>query len=185
MLEAALKVSGEINDMINLGLCLTSLGGFAIIDREYAEANKYFQRCLRISKQLGFRWLSSNAIKYLGQIALMKGNIDEAHKHLIHSLKIAYDIGVDRDIANHLYDFARLYVAQNKLEDGVELIALLLQQPASDLSRSEGGSIAGNARELLTDLEGRLSKGAFTAALKRGEQLEKDRIVIELIGLKQ
>lgn len=185
LLEAAIKVSSEISDMINLGLCFTSLGGFAIIDREYTEAKKYYQRCLQISKQLGFRWLSSNAIKYLGQIALLTGEIDEAHQHFTQSLIIAYELGVDRDIANHLYDFARLRVAQNKLEQGVELLSVVLQQPASNLSRSEGGSIADNARELLTDLRERLSEETFNAALERGERLEKDKIVIELIGIKQ
>ena len=185
MLEAAIKVSSGFSDMINFGLCLTSLGGFAIIDQEYTEAKKYYQRCLQISKQLGFRWLSSNAIKYLGQVALRTGDIDEAHKHLTQSLKIAYELGLDRDIANHLYDFAMLRAAQDRLAEGVELVSLVLQQPARDLSRSEGGSIGENARELLADLEGRLPEEAFAAALKRGERLEIDRVVIELIGFEK
>ena len=183
-IEASLKLSNEIENTISLALCYTSFGGLAIHYKDFTDAKKYFSRCLQLSKKLGFRWLSSNAIKYLGQIALSTGDLGEAHKHLTQSLKIAYDLGLDRDIANHLYNFASLQVAQDKMEEGVELLSLLLQQSASYQARSGGGSIRDRAKELLADLENSLSQETYTAAMKRGGLLEIDDVVSELIGSK-
>ena len=140
---------------------------------------------MQISKNLGFRWLSSNAIKYLGQIALSTGDIDEAREHLTQSLKFAYNLGLDRDIANHLYNFASLRVTQNKPEEGVELLSLLLQQPASYQARSGGGSIRERAKGLLAELENKLSQERYMAAMKRGESLEIEAVLVELVGPKQ
>jgi tetratricopeptide (TPR) repeat protein len=179
--EASLKLSNEIDDTINSALCFTSLGGHAIKDKDYTVAKGYFTRCLQISRQLNFYWLASNARKYLGQIALLTNDLPNAQEYLTQSLRIAYDLGLDREIANHLYNFARLWVAQNKLEEGLELISLLLQQPASHLSRSEGGSIRDRAKMLLAELENRLSREVYEEALKRGELLNLDAVVIELL----
>jgi tetratricopeptide (TPR) repeat protein len=182
--EASLRLSNEIENTISLALCYTSLGGLAIHYKDFADAKKYFSRCLRISKKLDFRWLSSNAIKYLGQIALSTGDIDEAQKHLTQSMKIAYELGLDRDIANHLYNFAGLRAAQNKQEEGVELLSLLLQQPVSYQARSGGGSIRDRAKKLLAELESKLSQNIYEDSLRRGEQLDLDEVVIELVGKK-
>jgi predicted ATPase/DNA-binding CsgD family transcriptional regulator len=180
--EASLKLSNEIDDTICLALCFTSVGGHAIKDGDYVAAKEYFTRCLQISGQLNFYWLASNARKYLGQIALLTNEIPDAKEHLTQSLRIAHDLGLDRDIANHLYDFARLRGAQNRMEEGVELISLLLKQPASHLSRLEGGSIRDRAMTLLAGFENKLPQEKYDAALKRGELLNLDSVVIELLG---
>lgn len=145
-------------------------------------AKKYFTRCLQTANKLSFNWLSSVAIKYLGEIALLTNDIRGTREYLTQSLRIAYDLGSDRDIANHLYDFASLRVAQNKLEEGVELISLLLRQPASHLARAGGGLIRERAKTLLAELENKLPGEIYMAALKRGELLEIDAVVIDLIG---
>ena len=112
----------------------------------------------------------------------MAKDIPDAQEYLTQSLRIAYDLGVERDIANNLYDFASLRVAQNKLEEGVELISLLLQQPASHQARAGGGRIRDRAKTLLAELESRLSRETYQAALKRGELLKLDDVVVKLLG---
>ena len=180
--EASLNLSNEINDAVGSALCFSTLGGNAIFEKNYPTAKEYFKRCLQISRQLNFDWLASNAIKYLGQIALQTGDIPEAQRYLTQSLKIAFDLGVERDIANHLYNFASMRVAQNKPEEGVELLSLLLGQPASRQTRAGGGSIRDSANSLLTELEGKLSRDEFTAAVKRGELSKLDDVVIALLN---
>jgi tetratricopeptide (TPR) repeat protein len=165
-------------------LCFVSLGGLAISTGDYAQAKKYFTHCLQTANKLNFNWLSSVAIKYLGEIASLTNDIPEAQEYLTQSLRIAYDLGSDRDIANHLYDFASLRVAQNKLEEGVELISLLLQRPASHLARAGGGLIRDRAKTLLAELESRLSREGYEDALKRGELMKLDDVVIELVSPK-
>ena len=180
--EASLKLYNEINNTFGSAWCFVSLGGLAISTGDFVGAKKYFTRCLQTANKLNFNWLSSVAIKYLGEIALLTNDIPGAQEYLTQSLRIAYDLGSDRDIANHLYDFASLRVAQNKLEEGVELISLLLQQPASHLARAGGGLIRDRGKILLAELESRLSRDGYEDALKRGELMKLDDVVIELIG---
>ncbi|HSG43814.1 MAG TPA: LuxR C-terminal-related transcriptional regulator [Anaerolineales bacterium] len=182
--EIGLKLSNEIDDTINAALCLTALAGYAMRNKDYAAARECFTRCLQIAKQVDFYWLTSNARKYLGQIALFTDDIPSAQEYLTQSLRVAYDLGLDRDITNHLYEFANLRAAQTRLEDGVELISLLLVQPSSHLTRVEGGSIRDRAKKLLAELENKLPQETYDAALKRGELLNVDDVVVELLAQK-
>lgn len=100
------------------------------------------------------------------------------------SLRSAYDLGWDRDIVNHLHEFAGLRAKQKSLEEGVELLSLLLQQPASHLVHAGGDSIGDRAKSLLANLENQLSEEAYRAALKRGESLDIDGVVVELLAKK-
>lgn len=180
--QASMNLYKQINNDIGVALCFTSLAGLAIWEEEYLKAKEYFTRCLELSTRLDFGWLSSNAIKYLGQVAILTGEVEEAGKHLAQSLKIAYDLGLDRDIVNNLYNFAKLRTIQNKLEEATELVSLLLLQPVSYQYRSSGGTIRDNAEALLADLENKLSRELYVAALRRGELMDIDEVVVELIG---
>lgn len=65
----------------------------------------------------------------------------------------------------------------------MELVSLLLQQPARHLVHAGGGSIGDRAKALLANLENHLPEETYMAALKRGEILKIDDVVIELVGL--
>jgi tetratricopeptide (TPR) repeat protein len=184
LVDASLKAHEEIDNIIGLAACYASLGQLAMNNGDYAEAKKYYTRCLQLAKMSNLDWFASNAIKYLGENALLTNNTSEAEEYLVQSLKTAYDLGLERDIANLLYDFASLRAAQNRLEEGVELISLLLQQPASHLARLGGGLISDRAKELLSDLEKKLAQEKFEAAFKRGESLDMDKVILELLGSK-
>jgi hypothetical protein len=67
------------------------------------------------------------------------GKIAEAENCLLQSQTITKEIGFVRDIINILYEFARLRVAQNNPEQASELLALVLQHPASHQARLREG----------------------------------------------
>jgi len=182
--DASWKISEEINNSFGLVWSFATLGQRAIHNGDYTEAKKYYLRSLQLTRKLNYIWFSSNALKYLGEIALLTHDTAEAQEYLMQSLKIAYDLGLKRDIANNLYNFANLRTAQNRLEEGVELVSLLLQQPASHLVRLGGGSIGDRAKALLTDVERKLPKEKYEEALKRGELLKLDEVVVDLLDLK-
>jgi hypothetical protein len=87
-----------------------------------------------------------------------------------------------RDIINLLYEFARLRVAQDETEQAVELLALVIQHPASRQTRMFEGRIRDSARDLLAELEDQLPQEDFNAALERGQGLELDAVSAELVG---
>jgi len=109
------------------------------------------------------------------------GKIGEAEIYLLQSLRITKEIGFIRDIINLLYEFARLRVAQNNPEGAAELLALVLQHPASHQTRMHEGRIRDSAKVLLAKLEDELPHETYTAALERGQELELDGVIADLL----
>jgi hypothetical protein len=71
-------------------------------------------------------------------MALSLNETEEAETYLYRSLEIADETGSGRDQVNLLCDFARVRMAENRLEEAVELLAAVLQHPASQLHRLGG-----------------------------------------------
>jgi hypothetical protein len=104
--------------------------------------------------------------------------------YLLQSLRITNEIGLVRDILNLLYEYACLLVAQGNSEQAAELLALVLQHPASHQIRLGEGRIRDSAKSLLVKIKHELPPEAYTTALERGQELEMDEVIIELVGPK-
>ena len=127
--NASLKLFEDLGDTFSSGWPLLSLGGLALADQEFAEASRYFRKCLRISEKFGYRWLGENASKYLGKIALLQNELEEAEYYLTKSMEIAQETGLGREKANLLYEFSILRVNQNKKEEAIDLLSFVLKLP--------------------------------------------------------
>ena len=178
--NASLKLYEEIGDTFSSAWPLLSLGGVSLANEAYEEAAAYYSRALRISEKFGGRWLMENASKYLGMISLSMNEIEEAEYYLKKSLVIAQEIGLGREKANLLYEFATLRAHQNRREQAVELLSLVLTLPESSFARIEGGSIQDKCLVMLAKLENELSQNAYSAAVKNGQDLELDEVIIIL-----
>ncbi len=159
-----------------------TLGHAAFALGEHAQAREIYLRCLRRSETVGYRWGIANACKYLGQMALSLNETAEAEIYLLRSLKIADETGMGRDQVNLLCDIARVRMAENRLEGAVELLAVVLKQPASRLHRLGGGTVRDRAQELLDTLKTELSTETYDATRERGNALEFDQVVVDLLG---
>ena len=73
-------------------------------------------------------------------------------------------------------------MAQGNSEQAVALLALVLQHPASHQTRMHEGRIRDSAKGLLAKLEDELSKETYTAALERGQELELDGVIADLVN---
>jgi tetratricopeptide (TPR) repeat protein len=180
--ESQLDLNEEIGDVIGSTTPLIVLGHVAFARSEHTEARRYYLRCLKISEEVRFHYAIQTSSKYLGKVALSMGEIAEAEKYLVQSLIISKEIGFVRDIINLIYEFARLWVAQDNSEQAVELIAFVLQHPASYESRMLEGRIRDSAKDLLTKLEDELPLEVYKMALERGQELDLDEIITELVN---
>ena len=180
--ESSLNLNEEIGNVIGSTLSLIALGHAALALGEHEEASDLYLRCLKISQETGFLWGIEKSSKYLGKVALSMGKLAEAENYLLQSLRITNEIGFVRDIINLLYEYARLLVAQGNSEQAVELLALVLQHPASHQIRLGEGRIRDSAKGLLAKLEDELPPRSYTAALVRGQEFEMDDLIIELVG---
>jgi tetratricopeptide (TPR) repeat protein len=183
--EYNLNLNEEIGDVIGSTIPLFVLGHVAFARGENEEAKGFYLRCLKISEEVRFHYAIQTSSKYLGKVAISMGEIAEAEEYLVQSLIISKEIGFVRDIINLIYEFARLWVAQDNSEQAVELLAFVLQHPASYESRLLEGRIRDSAKELLTKLEDELSQETYSAALERGQELEVEVIVADLISSKR
>jgi len=182
--ESNLKLNEEIGDVIGSTMPLIVLGHAAFALGEPEEAREFYLRCLKISEETGTHYGLQTSTKYLGKVTLTMGDIAEAEHYLHQSLMITKEIGFVRDIINLLYEYARLRVAQDDLEGAAELLALVLQHPASHQKRMHEGRIRDSAKALLAELENELPQENYAAALERGQEMELDEVMAELVGSK-
>jgi tetratricopeptide (TPR) repeat protein len=183
--EASLAESDEISDAMVSILSRNTLGHVAVVNGELTKAKTCFLHCMRESEKIGFRWAVGNATKYLGQVALLEGDFLEAETYFLQSLRIADDLGLNRDIANHLYEFAKLRVAQGRVTEAVELLVVLLQQPASRQARLGRGRIRDSAQALLGEIEADLLPVTYSSVLEGGWEAELDEAIAALLDVKK
>jgi predicted ATPase len=180
--ESNLKLFEDIGDVSGSTLPLIVMGHVAFARGEYEEAKGYYLRILELSEEVGFQYSIQTSSKYLGKVAISLGKNAEAEMYLLKCLRLTWGIGFVRDIINLLYEYARLRVAQENLIQAVELLALVLQHPASHQIRMLEGRIRDIAKDLLVQLEDKLPHDAYIAALERGQKLELDKVVVDLVG---
>jgi predicted ATPase/DNA-binding CsgD family transcriptional regulator len=180
--ESSLKINEENGDVVGSIMSSIVLGHLSYVEGGFEEAIVIYQRCLDLSMETGFNYGLQTSSKYLGKGTLSMGNITEARLYLLQCLMITNEVGFVRDLINLISEFARLQIAEGDPEQASELLAFVLQHPASNSSRMLEGRIRDSAKEMLDDLEAELSPEIFTAAQKRGQELELDEIVSELIS---
>ena len=179
--ESGLQLSLEIGDLVTRWLSLMTLGHLAVIEQDWFRAKNYFQRGLDAAEKIGFRWGAGNSIKYLGRVALVEGDLPTAEAFLRQSLGISYDMGHDRDIANHIYEFARLRSAQGRSAEALQLLVLVGQLPASEQSRLGRGSIRDRAKERSVELEPEFSPQTLAELVGQARRLDVDEVVVALL----
>jgi len=81
---------------------------------------------------------------------------------------ITKEIGFVRDIINLFYEFTRLRKLQGNLEEAIELLAFVIQHPASQQAGLLECRIGDSAKDLLTKLEDELPQELYFTALERG-----------------
>jgi tetratricopeptide (TPR) repeat protein len=179
--EINLKLYQEMGDRIGSTTPMIVLGYVALAREELERARGYYLRCLTISQETGFYFAMQTASKYLCKVSISLGKLAEAEEYLLQSLKITKEIGFVRDIINLLYETARLQSAQHNFERAVELLAQVIEHPASNRYRMLDGRIRDSANELLSQIEHNLPPETFKKALSRGKALDLDQVVDELL----
>ena len=84
------------------------LGNIAVLLREYSVAKECYARVFKGAQEKEYTWGLAKSARYLGSLALLMKDYDEARIYLLQSLRISDDIGLIRDVVNTLYDIARL-----------------------------------------------------------------------------
>ena len=179
--QSSLDLYQEIGNPIRSTLSLLPIGHAAMARGEYQLANDSYQRILRISRETGFLWGIGKANKYLGNLALTIGKIEQAEEYLHESLKITNEIGLVTDKLNLLIEYACLLSAQGETGQAADLLRLIIRHPASHQFRLGEGRIMDSAVRMLEELDQRYPAEDHTAGLERSHELEIDEVILELV----
>ena len=180
--EIHLLLCEESGDKIHTTVSLIVLGHAALAQEDYEGAWNSYLRCLELSQQTGFYYSLQTATKYLGKAAISMKKNDEAEKYLLQCLVMTKEIGFVRDVINLYYEFARLAAARQQPERAVELLACVIQHPASLQTRMMEGRIRDSAQELLDSLQRELPAERFQAFVGRGQDFELDQVYEQLVN---
>ncbi len=176
--EEALRIAQGMGDLSAQGSISTLvLSRVARAFGDYAEARRLAQQGLQCLQESDWYWGIAANHGYLGDIAVALHEFEEAEHHYQQQLRMFSEAG--RQMPNTLATlllFARLMLAQGRKERAMELLAFVRHHPAIwKRSRDE-------AARLLATLQGELLPEVFAAACERGQRLEVDSVVEELLA---
>mgnify|MGYP000847643339 CR=1 FL=1 len=140
------------------------------------DARQLAERAEALFEEAGYFWGTATNYGQLGDIATAQREYATARRYYRQQLAMfAKAGGATPQTLETLGHFSRLFIAQGQTEKAVELLAFSLAHPTSyPLYRDD-------ARNLLDQLESALPWRVFEAACQRGEALDFDRILADLL----
>ena len=119
---------------------------------------------------------SAEALLVLAAVDRVEGDYAASDNHLAEALKLSHAIACDFEALKIIIGYVELYAAEKKMGRAVALAALAQQHPKA-LAASKD-----QAARLLETLKTQLPADDFNAAMERGQKLQLDRLIGELVG---
>jgi predicted ATPase/DNA-binding SARP family transcriptional activator len=184
-IDRALQIFGqELGEYFGLTWAALIRGRIALAQGAYAEAKSFYERSLQAAQALNYRRTTQQAYDNLGDVAFYLGEIDQAERYFRLSLEITEETGQTREMLATLYDLARVWAAQGKKAEAVELLAVVLNHPLSNLPlllRTEDTTLKEAAERLKARLEADLKPESYQAAWARGLTRQLEAVVAALL----
>lgn len=175
--EEALNIAEAIGDLgMRASISSWVLSRTAVALGNYAEAKRLAEQAVALFDEAGYFVGSATNYGQLGDIAVALHEFDNAKYCYQQHLEMFVEAhGQTPQTLETLLHFAGLFSAQGENERAAELLAFSLHHPVSwKRSQTEAG-------QLLAQLQKELPAEAFTAACKRGEALEFEKLVADLL----
>jgi predicted ATPase/DNA-binding CsgD family transcriptional regulator len=174
LLEESARMFEELGDFWGMAIKYYQLGYFAWKSGERDEANKRHQQALKAAQEIHYRAGQYRACYNLGRIAFSSQQFQEARYYYRLSLKTAHEVGLNREVPETLFEFARLQDVFGRKARAVELLALVLHHPMPHFVKHE-------AQDLLAQLQTELPPDDCSAAFERGKTLELEPVIARLL----
>ncbi|MBC7813378.1 MAG: tetratricopeptide repeat protein, partial [Burkholderiales bacterium] len=156
---------------------LNNIGNAFYLAGDYINARRYLLESLEIDERVGARWDRANSLCNLAFITLKLEDYPQARQELCEGIHIAYNIGAPAIIVEMLAGFAALYFQAGQAERAVELVSYITFHP----SVSEW-VLRMRVDPLRVQLTEALDASTFDAAWERGQALDFDALIAELIA---
>ncbi len=182
--EQALQIAQEFDLKVLMPIYHLNMGWLAYEESDFRRAKEFFTINLNflrsdetshfVDVSLIYRHLAET-LQGLGDIERVEENYDMARQHLHESLRLAWRYaGIPRTFMV-VAAWADLFAAEGQPERAAELAALVQVEPRAFAISKE------RAARLLENLQTSLSSQVFTAAVERGQALDLETIVKQLL----
>ncbi len=175
-LQISLEISREVHNPGGTGLVLTVLAWVTYLEGDFHEARVLSLESLRLSHEVGERWMISNNLSNLGKIMCKLNDFDAAATYLREALEIATEIGAVPLTLEILVSVAAVYKELGRYQQAAELLSLAHNHPSTYNEVKQQSDI------LLPELRAVLSPVALNAALERGAQHDLVATVQKIIN---
>jgi tetratricopeptide (TPR) repeat protein len=180
--KAADKIMNEIGDPWLSFFPSQTLAQAATLQGDHVAAKERFQLALEAAQSINFKRGMAYTCGNLGGVCYSLGEYEEAERYHLQSLRIDQKIGQTREMLAEIYGVARAWAALGKESETIELLAVVLQHPASDQRfLTTPSTIKQDAEQLRAKLESELPPEEYESAWQRGETLELETVVADLL----
>lgn len=158
-----------------LGFCSQAVG-------DTSGVKTYFSRAAQRAEAIN--WLRMLQISYeiLGRLAIMEKDVEHAQQFSLKCLRISQECGQTREMLAALRDLASVQFIEGNLEQALQLLAVLLNHPASEqtsLNRPE--RLRDEAEKLRSQIESQLEPSRYRVAWESGQTQRLVDVVTQIL----
>jgi predicted ATPase/class 3 adenylate cyclase len=162
-----------------------SLASIALLIGDINAAKVYFLRGMQAAEEINYLLLLQRTCDGLGMLALMEKDPEQAQPFFLKSLRISQECGQTREMLSSLLDLTDVYIAQGNLDDALELLAVVLNHPASEqstLNLNRPGRLRDAAEQLRAEIESQLDQSHYQSAWKSGLTQRLADVVTQILN---
>ena len=158
-----------------LGACSMAIG-------DTSAAKTYYSRGAQQAEEIRYVRMLQICYETLGTLALIEKDLERAQQFSLKCLRISQECGQTREMLASLRDFASVCIEQGNLDTALQLLAVVLNHPASEqnsLNRPE--PIRDEAEKLRAQIEPQLDQPRYQAAWQAGQGRRLAEVVSQIL----
>jgi predicted ATPase/class 3 adenylate cyclase len=159
------------------------LGAIFMAIGDTSAAKTHYLRGVQGAEEINYLRLLQISNDNLGTLAMLEGDIQQARQFFINSLRISQECGQTREMLASLRDLASVHMAQGNLDGALQLLAVVLNHPASDqnsLNRPE--RLRDEAEKLRAQIESQLEQPRYRSAWETGQKQRLADVVTQTLN---
>ena len=180
--EAAAKILGKSGDPWLSYFPSQALAQVATLLGVYIVAKERFQLALEAALSINFKRGMAYTYSNLGGVSYLLEEYVEAEGYHLQSLRIGQEISQMREMLGDIYGIARVWAVLGRGSETIELLAVVLQHPASEQRfLITPSTIKHDAEQLRGKLEAELPAEEYALGWQRGTAIELETVVAKLL----
>jgi len=181
--QEALAIFERLNNPFGLSVASgIILGTISMVTGDKGAAKAHFLRGVQAAEEINFLRLLQICYDNLGNVALLENDVAQAQQFFLKSLRISQECGQTREMLASLRDLANVHIAQGNPENALQLLAVVLNHPASEqnsLNRPE--RLRDEAEKLRAQIETRLDPRRYRSAWEAGQKKRLAEVVTQIL----